>query len=467
MKSESYQSRNKNRPFGTFPLLAFCLIFISFSSMTYSDEQEAASRHDSTQLNWSDALQKTLITGKPSIIMITSHGLPGSEKWAMQLKTQLWEEFGSNLQVGELIAENEPQRVEALNVKSIPTVLIYFRSEDGKLKLGGYHEKQASLADLANDVRLHLPTNQASDNLQNASLSSQRPVRVRRVSTNVAVQESEPQNLADTSQNTPKTAIDPQVEATNHKSIAQTSPQNFSQPMPSKQIPQKTVPSNPTGMQSPPSQPQPVYAYVPQQPVYSAPPASPPVTIQPPAGQVIVQPSPLNVMVAPAPPPQVSYMTQPMATNAFAAPPAQPFTYAAPPVPTQALMAPPASPQPSGGVGYGFVMTNPNLLDRFIGGLGQIMAERGNPRIRMSRETPAMMSFPTGAGAPSPMQTYMAVPDQNGDAMEDYIKAYLKLCKEKGITPQLPGLDQPPVNMPTGPVPSPQDAPARKKWWFH
>ena len=74
--------------------------------------------------------------------------------------------------------------------------------------------------------------------------------------------------------------------------------------------------------------------------------------------------------------------------------------------------------------------------------------------------------------AANPLQTYMAVPNGGGggggggDATEAYLKAYIALCKEKGITPNLPGWE-PPAPPPTGPVPSPQDVQQKKKnWWF-
>ena len=116
--------------------------------------------------------------------------------------------------------------------------------------------------------------------------------------------------------------------------------------------------------------------------------------------------------------------------------------------------------------------TSPNLFDRFLGGVGRVLAERGNPRLRMSMESPAYFAAPQGVSNPvSPLQAYMAVPNgAGGDATEAYVKAYLALCTEKGVTPNLPGLEQPPVpNQPstTGPMPSPQDTQNRKKGWFH
>jgi len=115
---------------------------------------------------------------------------------------------------------------------------------------------------------------------------------------------------------------------------------------------------------------------------------------------------------------------------------------------------------------------SPNLFDRFLGGVGRVLAERSNPRLRMSMESPAYFAAPQGVSNPvSPLQAYMAVPNAGGgDATEAYVKAYIALCKEKGVTPNLPGLEQPPVpNQPstTGPTPSPQDTQNRKKGWFH
>ncbi|MFM7129830.1 MAG: hypothetical protein ACKO0V_10785, partial [bacterium] len=312
-------------------------------------------------------------------------------------------------------------------------------------------------------------------------------------------------------------ARDEQVAATTLH--AQSSPQNYVAGLPSKQTPAQPEPPRPYSAppaptsappqeySAPPAQPQPqpqpVYAMVPQQPVYGAP-AAAPVTVQPPAGQVVVQPSPLNVMVAPTPPPQVTYMapaysppaySPPAAAPAYSPPAPAPNAFAAPPAPAPApAYSPPvaAAPQPSygasapmssplGSMAMGMMMTNPNLLDRFIGGLGRLMAERSYPRVRMNPESPSLFSAPMGMGgfvginpamamapSPGPLQTYMAMPNGGGngggDATEEYIKAYIKLCKEKGVTPNLPGVDQPPAP-PTGPVPSAQEAP-KKHWWF-
>lgn len=129
---------------------------------------------------------------------------------------------------------------------------------------------------------------------------------------------------------------------------------------------------------------------------------------------------------------------------------------------------------PLGSMAMGMMMTNPNLLDRFIGGLGRLMAERSYPRVRMNPESPSLFSAPMGMGgfvginpamamapSPGPLQTYMAMPNGGGngggDATEEYIKAYIKLCKEKGVTPNLPGVEPPAPPQQTGPVPSPQD----------
>jgi len=143
-------------------------------------------------------------------------------------------------------------------------------------------------------------------------------------------------------------------------------------------------------------------------------------------------------------------------------------------------------PSPAAGIGsmaMGMMLTNPNILDRILGGFGRLLSERSYPRIRMNPESPSLFSAPAGMGgfvginpamamAPSaanPVQAYMAVPNGGGgggDATEAYLKAYIALCKEKGITPNLPGWEPPAPPPPTGPVPSPQDVHQKKKWWF-
>ena len=432
-----------------------------------------------TQVTWSDALRETARGGRSSLILVTSSSLPSSGEWAAQVRQLVSQGFGERLLTAELTAETDPARVKSLNVRSIPTVLLYVHDSRAGLKLAAFHQGEMPGAEILDLVAAHLPPVAAQ-----AGAAPRRVVRVQRASSSSPVADSAAQ-----------AARDGQVAATTHQAFgaqasAQGSPQSFGEP-PGKQMPPspvKTAPpqQSPPLQAAPPAQPQPVYGYYQPQPVYAAPPASTPVMVQPPAGQVVVQPSPLNVMVAPTPPPQVTYMAPAIAPPMYApapvaAPPANAFTAPPPiaaPQPAYAAAPPPApaysAPQPAMGAGLApsMMMTiAPNLLDRFLGGLGRILAERGNPRLRMSAEMPAYFATPAGVAAPpvSPLQAYMAVPNGGDDATEAYLKAYIALCKEKGIKPTLPGMDQPPGGYeppPTGPVPSPQGQP-RKKGWFH
>lgn len=453
-----------------------------------------ASEPLANNISWADALRVTTQTGRPSVVLVTSQGLPRSRQWAAGMQQQIKATFGQEVACAELVAESDPARVESLNVRSLPTALVYTLDTNHSLKLAGYIQAEVEFRDLYTMVA-------AARSASIAENTAKRGVRVQRVS-------------ATTTANSPESAAteaarDEQVAATTLH--AQSSPQNYGGGLPSKQTPTQPEPSRPYSAppaptsappqtySAPPAQPQPqpVYAMVPQQPVYGAP-ASAPVTVQPPAGQVVVQPSPLNVMVAPTPPPQVTYMAPaysppaysppPAAAPAFSPPAPAPNAFAAPPAPAPApAYSPPAAaaPQPSygaaapmssplGSMAMGMMMTNPNLLDRFIGGLGRLMAERSYPRVRMNPESPSLFSAPMGMGgfvginpamamapSPGPLQTYMAMPNGGGngggDATEEYIKAYIKLCKEKGVTPNLPGVEPPAPPQPTGPVPSPQD----------
>ncbi len=459
---------------------------VNFAPRALANEQAPAA------ITWLQALNITTQTGRPSVILVTSQGLPRSRQWAAGIQQQLAATFGSEVICAELVAESDPARVELLNVRSLPSALVYYTQANSQLKLAGYTQSEADFSEIYKIVG----SARSATVAQKSEPPDRRQVRVHRVSTSSPAE----------------SVRDEQVAATTLH--AQSSPQNYGAGLPSKQTPPGPAQSPPVysapPAQAPPSppqtyaapQPQPVYAMVPQQPVYGAPMASPPVMVQPPAGQVVVQPSPLNVMVAPSPPPQVTYMAPAMAApapayapapaaapaysppaNAFAAaPPAAPPAYSPPaaaaPQPAYGAPAPMAS--PLGGMAMGLMMTNPNVLDRLLGGLGRLLAERSYPRVRMNPESPSLFSAPMGMGgfvginpamsmapSPGPLQTYMAMPNGGGgggSAEEEYVKAYIKLCKEKGVTPNLPGVDTPPPP-PTGPVPSAQDAP-RKHWWF-
>lgn len=466
---------------------------------------------------WSQALGETARGGRPSLVLVTSGGLPASREWAAQMARSLTEGMGDRVQVAELLAETAPERVKALNVRTLPTALFYVNDGRNGLKLAAYRQGEVAGSELMSLMAEHLPVMDAplADNAQ--MLPAKRVVRVQRASASTPVEPPVPASAKLSGLAAAPAARDEQVAATTHHGYAQASaqgsPQTYAEP-PGKTMPPSPVKTAPPQQSppvqappaqpqpvygAPPTQPQPVYGYYPQQPVYAAPPSAAPVMVQPPTGQVVVQPAPLNVMVAPSPPPQVTYMAPAMAPPMYApapaaAPPANAFTVAPP-----AYAPPAAAPQPSfaagptatapqpaygapqpamgaGGLAPSMMMTiAPNLLDRFLGGLGRVLAERGNPRLRMTAESPAYFAAPAGVAAPavSPLQAYMAVPNGGGDdATEAYLKAYIALCREKGIKPTLPGMEQPPggneVTPPTtGPVPSPQGVPVRKKGWFH
>jgi hypothetical protein len=479
-----------------------------------SDSPRAAS--SALAVSWVEALKDTARSGRPSVVLVTSGALTSSAEWARQMHSFVSEHYGQSLNCVELRAESEPQRVRSLNVKSLPTVLYYRSDGKGGLALAGHREGHVGTDAIAELVgRPAVSTDSAAD--RPAVTSARRVVRVQRAS--VSTGGETPAGTVGAAESAAIPSRDAQVAATNHQhghATPQGSPQNFGNEPPSKQMPPAPVKSPPTQppqtYQAPPpthqpvytaQPPQPVYGYVPQQPVYAAPPTSPPLMVQPPTGQVVVQPAPLSVTVAPSPPPQVTYMThmpvasmpQPVQTmpapNAFTAPPPQPAMSMAPPAqpepgygmapPNYGMSQPGFSAAPAGGsMAMGMMLTNPSVLDRMLGGFGRLLAERSYPRIRMNPESPSLFAAPAGMGgfvginpamamAPSganPLQTYMAMPNNGGgDATEAYLKAYIALCREKGITPNLPGWE-PPTQPPTGPVPSPQDVSTKKKGWF-
>ena len=245
--------------------------------------------------------------------------------------------------------------------------------------------------------------------------------------------------------------------------------------------PQKVPPSVPPTQLPPPWAPPVQYQQVQQPPVYtgqvSTPlvvsPPSVPMVIQPQAPTVVVGPTPQpNIIFAAAPPaaPTISYMMtanapqptanapqlfmanapqpQPVAMAPQPQPMAmasQPQPMAMAPQPVQMAYAPQpvaAAPQPAQ-VAYApqpaqvaqspallaAVLTNPSLVNRLLGALGEHLAQRKNPRIQMG-QAPQMMQAPMAmapmgnapAGAmayapagygygPAPgMMGYMAVP---------------------------------------------------------
>ncbi|MCY2933159.1 MAG: hypothetical protein NT172_03250 [Planctomycetota bacterium] len=499
MMIKRFTGLQKNRPMMIAICAGMTLQLINQELANADSPSPVLSTHQNLRLNWVDSLKITAQGGRPTLILITSGTLPYSSGWAESIHKLIETQSIAKVACAEILAESEPAQSKALRIRTLPTALLY--QSDGKngLQLAGFIEGSASHAQILKLI--------APDKFDPATLvadyanlpTPRRVVKIQRASASSLVEAESPAKPASGS-------VDEQVSATTHQNYAQASaqgsPQSFNPEPPNKQLPpapfKTPLPQQSPPLQAPPQQqqppaygtpgpqPQPVYAYVPQQPVYSAPPSGPPLTVQPPAGQVVVQPAPLNVILAPAPPPQVTYLSPAMGAPQpqpvySAAPPANAFT-AAPPVYSQPAYAAPqpnyapqqaamGAAQPTSGGSSSMLMTvAPNLLDRFLGGLGRVLAERGNPRLRMSMESPAYFAAPMGVSQPpgAPLQAYMAVPNaKGGDATEDYVKAYIALCKEKGITPTLPGMDPPPAPPSTGPTPSPQGLPAKKKGLFH
>jgi hypothetical protein len=82
--------------------------------------------------------------------------------------------------------------------------------------------------------------------------------------------------------------------------------------------------------------------------------------------------------------------------------------------------APVAAPTAQAAPGIGLVLCNPNAIDRLIGAIGRLLAQRGLPRLQMNAATPATFTptlvpmtqagVPLALGQPQQPQTYAMAP---------------------------------------------------------
>ncbi len=325
------------------------------------------------------AFLSTLQTGRPILLAITSrNSSEPRELWKAMLQTNRARELASAVQLVELVAEDDPARVRQLGVTGTPSLCILRRSQTGI-------EKVAQQA---------MPRDPGSL-LEWVSWT------------------------AGTTATTTKPAVDPAIERTSHPGIltVQPSPQ-------SPQLPVYPVPS---------AAPAQTLQTIPVVTTPAAPPvaitmSSPPVYIQQGAPTVVLGPAPPpNVVVAQAPLcfPTLSLAAAPVAapTTINPSPQAQSPAMGAMVSPAQMLCAVPQStaspaPAPQQSAGLALILSEPNMVDRMIGALGRLLAQRGLPRLQMNPGTPATFTpslLPLSqAGVPvvqpQPQQLYYAQP---------------------------------------------------------
>lgn len=309
------------------------------------------------------ALANTLQAGRPTVLVASSKAdAEAARMWTTLIGTPRYAELSGTTQFVPMHAEANPERIRALGITSTPTVLVYRRGPAG-LELAGRK-------DGVKDAYLVLGW------LDTLGL------------------------------NAPATAVAPATDAAvtraNHpQAVPQASPQQ------QYQAPPQAAPP-PTPLMAVP-QPAPVMAV----PTISAP-APAPVVVSSPPQPIVFQPQAQTIVVGPTPPTNVVLSAAPSAPPNIslmmpAAPAPPPSMFLAPPAPAAApAFAVPSQPlyaaapvQPQAGVGtvaLGLVLSNPALLDRILGAIGECLARRGQPRVQMS-SSPALV--PVQAGIPA------------------------------------------------------------------
>lgn len=299
------------------------------------------------------AFLSTLETGRPILVAITSrNNSEPRELWKAMLRTNRARELASRVQLVELVAEDDPARVRQLAVAVTPSLCFLRRGQTGIEKVA----QQAMPRDL---VSLLEWVNW----------------------------------MAGTTATTGRSAVDPAIERTSH-------PGN------------PTIQASPQSPQSPQSPPYPIPSYAPAQPLQTFPvvttPAAPPVAITMASPPVYIQQAAPTIILGPTPPPNVVVAQAPLSfpTISLAAAPVSAQMTIAPSPQAQsqvmAAMSPQAQmlcampqpmaaqvPAPQQAAGLALILCNPNIVDRMIGALGRLLAQRGLPRLQMNPGTPA------------------------------------------------------------------------------
>jgi hypothetical protein len=363
---------------------------VSGTSRTACLGQVASPERVAARLAWtplSRALNATIRTGTPTLVVVTSRTEPGSLQFCRALTYS--REVGGltgSLQFAEMASELYKDQVKTLGVRTFPTLIVYRR--------GGRGLEMVSFTSGLTEPH------QVVDWLGSVGL---------------VARETAPADAAI-------------LRAGQGGAMAS------DQAYPSAQNPQPSPPSKqpmgppPPPYVPPPYAPPPVQMAPPPQQYFAPYPAPAPVYVQPPTPTMIVQQAPQQIILAPAPPPQVTIAMAPSAaptvsyapvggappagnappnlfTQPGAAPPgAAPPVAMAPPMQPVYAQAPPTANAPPVGQGpiaataLAMTLTNPSLINRLVGALGEHLAQKKNPRVQMA-QAPAMAPAPTG-GAP-------------------------------------------------------------------
>lgn len=356
------------------------------------------------------ALVTTLQTGRPTFLLVVSrsHG-EAHRLWRQMLESPQARGLAQTAQFVELVAEDHPSRVRQLGVTSAPVVCAIRRNESRI-------EKVAQRA---------VPR-EAGHLLQ----------WIEAIGEEVATTAAPPR--------------DADLTRTHFPQQDQASPQAPPLAAPPKQA--MTPPTTTTQLQA--------------VPVLNAP-SQPPVAVAMPSHQVYIQPSAPTVVLGPTPPPNivVTQTTPSTPTITMAVPVQSPPTTITPspqslvaqPSPQSVLAVPQntfapvaAAPQPAAGpTTVGLVLTNPGPIDRCLGALGRMLAQRGMPRLQLTQAqqialTPAMLQTLQGGTAGPPQQLYTGLQEQ--------------VCPTRPVSAPTPSPQQPVTSRipPPGIYPSPQ-----------
>ena len=378
------------------------------------------------------ALVTTLKTGVPTVIAVTSKAdTEQRQVWRSLVDSPRAQSMIESVQLIEVVAEESPSRLRQLGVTSTPTICVIRRNQNRIEKtaqqimprdlpaaldwVASVHRTSVSAARPPIDPalqRTHQPTYyQAQASPQVPQLAP--PTQQMAPPTPQPPQQSVPQYSAPPMQGVPvvNAPSQPPVAVTMSAPpvyVQQSAPTVVLGPTPPPNVViAQAAPSMPTvsmsvPMQSPPQmmlsapqpQPQPMMAAPQPQPMMAAPQPQPMMAVPQPQPMMAV-PQPQPMMAVPQPQPMMAVpQPQPM----MAVPQPQPMMGV--PQPQQSFL---------GTAAIGLILNNPNLIDRILGAIGRLLAQRGLPRLQMNPATPASFS-PTMV--PASQAGFYAMPQQ-------------------------------------------------------
>ncbi|WP_165221462.1 hypothetical protein [Aquisphaera insulae] len=420
-----------------------------------------SSRPETVWLPLDDSIRACKESGKLLVVITSSGKQPASRFFASNFK-RVVDEASSELDVmfSEMPAESFGESLQRMRVNDHPTVIIYQPTPKGTKLISsrsGFQSVGEAVVwlDAQGALRSKVAATGGKASRSTAS-SSRAPQQVARRDRSVRPAENTEPIAVPHDDSLERTGGDGAVASDQRPYPTEQGERRYPPPTPPKTAPPYIPPPQapPVQMAPPPQQyyQPPVYTGQQATPLVVSPP-SVPMVIQPQAPTVVVGPTPQpNIIFAAAPPsaPTISYAPMasapapapapaptanapqlfmasapaPQPQPAYApAPQPQPMAYAPAPQPQPMAYAPAPQPQP---VAYApapqpmasapqqgqiaqspallaAVLTNPSLVNRMLGALGEHLAQRRNPRIQMG-QAPQMMQAPVAAApAPAPM----------------------------------------------------------------